>query len=204
LTYAPNRRRVVDTRNTAKEIRETFQDRDVKRTDRMPWTWPDEMQVIGRCLGVIYSSDKWKESRDYEDYKHVSEAPQLLLATPDFLIDWSTDQPIPTAGPFVELPQPMPQHTAKLARFLGVQFRLYESVSDKGKGRLSDEKMEMRLGRAHLGAARVPDSEAVQFPTGVGLEPGDPFLFVFTPDKQGVHCIITGRELDIEADGIVG
>jgi len=95
--------------------------------------------------------------------------------------------------------------TAKLARFLGVQFRLYESINDKtGKGRLGADRMEMRLGRAHLGAARVPDTNEVQVPTGVGLEPGDPFLFVWTPEKHGVHCIITGRELDVEADGIVG
>ena len=205
MIYTPNRRRTVDTRNEAQAMREVFQDRKVKRTDRMPFAWPKSMQVIGKCHGVIYSSDKWKQARDFEDYKHVAEAPQYMLATEGFLIDWETDATLPTKGPMVELPEPMPKHVAKLARFLGVQFQLYDSMGRGGRGRLGKQRMEFRLGRAYLGGARVPDvDEETVFPTGVGLEPGDPFLFVYTLEEHGVHCIITGRELEVEADGIVG
>lgn len=195
----PNRN--VDTEAEAREMRETFQDRPIRRRETMEFTWPKEMQLIGKCLAVVYSSDKWKEDREFEDYKHLAEAPQHLLAVERFLIDWSTDEPLGGIGPWVVLPQPMPKHFAKLAKFLGVQCRVYEGTDDKP--RLEKTPLEFRVARAFLGGAVVPDDKELEYPARVGLEAGEPFLFVYTLD-EGVKCIITGRDLAIESDGIVG
>jgi hypothetical protein len=203
--YTPNRRRLVDTKDLAKEMRRTFHDTDPKRSERMPFTWPDELQVVGKCLSVTYSSDKWKRSREYEDYKHVSEAPQFILMAPGFLTDWETDEPIDMVGPIAELPDPMPRHFAKLAKFLGIQLQLYGSMSADGRPRLSrsaEDLLEFRLGRAHLGGAYVP--EDAETPRGIGLDPGAPFLFVYTLEDELVPCIVTGKQLDVEKDGITG
>lgn len=200
----PNRRpRLVDARDLAEDMRRTFHDSDPKRAEAMPFTWPAELQVVGRCLSVTYSSDKWKTSKEWEDYKHVAEAPQYLLVPRGFLLDWRTDHPIDTVGPMAELPDPMPQHFAKLAKFLGIQCQLYGSMRE-GRPRLSrapDALLEFRVGRAHLGGCFVPDDS--EHPKGVGMEPGAPFLFVYTLE-DGVCCIVTGRDLDVEKDGIVG
>lgn len=205
MVYRPNRRpRLVDARELAVEMRRTFHDSDPKRSERMPFVWPDELQVIGKCLSVTYSSDKWKTTKEWEDYKHVAEAPQYLLARPGFLVDWESDEPIDTVGPIAELPDPMPRHFAKLAKFLGIQVQLYSGMKGTKPqlSRSKDDLLEFRVARAHLGGAFVPeDAEA---PPGVGLEPGAPFLFVYTLERDGILCIVTGRELDVEKDGIVG
>ena len=153
-------------------MRETFQDRPIRRRETMEFTWPKEMQLIGKCLAVVYSSDKWKEDREFEDYKHLAEAPQHLLAVERFLIDWSTDEPLGGVGPWVVLPQPMPKHFAKLAKFLGVQCRVYEGTDDKP--RLEKTPLEFRVARAFLGGAVVPEDKELEYPARVGLEYSGP------------------------------
>jgi len=124
-------RELADSRSEARRIRETFQARRVQKEERMPFGWPPAMQEIGSCLAVIYSSDKWKDNADYEDYKHVAEAPQVVLAVPDFLVEWhDPHRHISVAGPLVELPTPMPRHFAVLAKLLGVQVELYDTWSE--------------------------------------------------------------------------
>lgn len=201
----PNRRRVVDVREQAREMREAFYDKKSRRSETMPFTWPTELQDVGRCLAVAYSSDKWKSTKEFEDYKHIAEAPQHLLVRPGFLVDWETDEPLETIGPWVELPQPMPKHFAKLARFVGLQFQLYAECTARGGrlGRSDDDLMEFRLRRGLLGGTRLPDDIDVEYPK-LGIEAGAPVLFVYTLDEEGVHAVITGTELEIEKDGIVG
>ncbi len=205
MAYRQNRRpRLVDARDLAVEMRRTFHASEPQRSENMPFTWPAELQVIGKCLSVTYSSDKWKTTKEWEDYKHVAEAPQYLLARPGFLVDWETDEAIDTVGYVAELPDPMPRHFAKLAKFLGIQLQLYSGMRN-GKPQLSrsaEDLLEFRVGRAHLGGAFVPDD--AECPHGVGLEAGAPFLFVYTVEAEGVLCIVTGRDLDVEKDGIVG
>jgi hypothetical protein len=170
----------------------------------MPFTWPAELQVVGKCLSVTYSSDKWQKTREWEDYKHVAEAPQYLLVRPGFLVDWETDATLDTVGPLAALPDPMPRHFAKLAKFIGIQCCLFGSMRG-GRGQLSraaKDLLEFRVAKAHLGGGYVPDE--CNYPKGIGLEPGAPFLFVYTLEKDGISCIVTGRDLDIEKDGIVG
>lgn len=198
-----NRPRLVDTRDVARDLRRTFHATEPRRSEQLTFSWPAEMQVVGKCLGVVYSSDKWHQPGDWEDYKHLAEAPQFLLTVPDLIVDWHTNQPLETVGPHAELPDPMPRHFAKLAKFLGIQAQLYGSMRGQ-RGVLSrraEDRLEIRIARAHLGGAVVP--EDARYPTGIGLEPGCPFLFVYTL-SDGVLCIVTGRQLDIEADGIVG
>lgn len=202
----PNRPRVVDARKEAERMRRTFQDEDPKKAERMPFTWPEELQLVGHCLGVVYSSDKWKRDPEFEDYKHIAEAPQYLLVPDRFLIDWETGDPLDVVGPWVPLPRLMPRHFATLAKFLGVQMRLYDQMDDDGDGKLgtgADSLIEFRVSRAFLGGARVPEGNDEEL-APLGLEPGRAFLFVYTTNQAGVHCIITGEELDVEKDGIVG
>lgn len=203
-TFLPNRPRLVDTREMAEDMRRDFQDADPKRADTMPFTWPGELQVVGKCLSVTYSSDKWKTQKEFEDYKHVAEAPQFVMMAPGFLIDWATDEPIDTVGPMAELPDPMPRHFAKLAKFLGLQLQLYSSIDGQRPklGRGTNDLLEFRLGRAHLGGAVVPDDAT--YPEGIGLDAGAPFLFVYTLEEKGVLCLVTGKQLDVERDGITG
>ncbi len=201
----PNRRRrVVDARAEAKRMREAFQAKPVKNSETVPFTWPTEMQDVGRCLSVAYMSDKWKATREFEDYKHVAEAPQHLLTTPGFLVDWETDDPIEVVGPWVDLPQPMPRHFAKLARFIGLQFQLYSECTSRGPrlGRSAEDIMEFRLRHGMLAGTRLPEDIDVEYPD-IGIEAGAPVLFVYTLEG-GIHTIITGKELDVEKDGIVG
>lgn len=203
MIHRNHRVRVVDTRGAAEELRRTFHATDPRRSEQMHFNWPSELQVVGRCLSVTYSSDKWQKDKTWEDYKHVAEAPQFLLTRRGFLIDFETDRPIKTVGPMAELPTPMPQHFAKLAKFLGMQTQLYASMrgSSPQLGRGGEHLLEFRVAHAHLGGAVVPDD--AECPRGIGLEPGVPFLFVYTLE-DGVCCIVTGTQLDIEKDGITG
>lgn len=186
-------------------MREDFQDKRSRRSETVPFTWPTEVQDVGRCLSVAYSSDKWKTDRDFEDYKHIAEAPQHLLTVPGFLVDWETDEAVDVVGPWVELPQPMPRHFAKLARLIGVQFQLYEECTPNGArlGRGRRDLMEFRLSRGMVGATRLPENIDFEYPE-LGIHPGAPVLFIYTLEQHGVHAIITGKELDVEKDGIVG
>jgi hypothetical protein len=202
----PNRRpRVVDAYDKSAKMRKAFQDRDVRQREKMSFSWPSTMQLIGKCESVIYTSNKWQTDGSFNDYKHIAEGPQKLMVAKGGIGDWTTDETIDVVGPWLHLPSVMPREFAKLAKFQGIQFRLYDSFS-RGKGRLSrspDDLMELRVDRGFLGGAFVPDEDDMEYPVGANLEPGSPFLFVYTL-SDGVHCIITGSQLAVERDGIVG
>lgn len=181
-----NRRRIelVDTREDARRMRQTFMDREPESEARQPFTWPPELQEVGRCLSLMYRSDKW--TKRWEDYKHVAEFPQEFLCERSFLETWD-GKILPVHGPLVEMPDVMPRHFAFLSDLIGVQVHLY-GANDK-LAKEDAARIEIRVPRARLGGARLPDT-------------GMPFLFVYT--TQGVHAIVTGPELDVEKDGIVG
>ena len=185
----PNFHRTV---HDARELREAFVDRPVRRTIQIPWQWPKSMQEIGRCEAVMYASDKWQRRRgDKKDYKHVAEGPQWVLARRGFLVEYdSPHEPVPVTGPFVDLDQ-MPSSFAVLADILGVQLQLYQPMERNGYalGNGDDGLSQVNIARAKLGAARFPDS-------------GDAFLIVYTP--AGVDLLIVGEKLDVQKDGIVG
>jgi hypothetical protein len=188
----------VDSVEDAKLLRETFVDRPSRHMRRLGNSagfvgWPASIQLVGRCLSVSYESDKWQEVGDFEDYKHIAEAPQELWFAEGFeLRDWWGKKILDTVGPRGRLPTPMPRHVAELSNLLNVQARFFEGTDAEPvlpRGDRGILHMDLSVPWSKLGGARL-----------VGT--GEPFLFVYT--SNGVHCLITGSELDIELDGITG
>lgn len=181
--------RVVDTEELAANTYQTFMDRKHRRKQTMKFGWPEKMQEVGIGKAVMYRSNKWKlDAREWEDYKHVAEATQTLYVTPGFLREWGDPRKkMPVDGPIVSFEEPMPKHFAILAPLIGIQARLYEK---RGKTRRLGDPYEIVIARAMLGGAHHPETN-------------EPFLFVYTR-SGGVHMLLTGPELDIEKDGIVG
>lgn len=186
--------KVVDTYEDAKSRFETFHRKNSTKQIEMPFGWPSRMQEIGVGQSEMYRSNKWQvDPKIWEDYKHVAEGPRLTYQTPGFLRDWENpSKPLKVHGSMVELEGPMPRHFTILAPLLGVQLRLFQKMPD---GKLfipkgDDGLFEVRCRGAMLGGAKHPGTNT-------------PFLFVYTKDG-GVHLLITGEELDVKRDGIVG
>jgi hypothetical protein len=188
--YTPNRQDLA----TASSIRETFVDRPPERRQNVPWRWPRVMREVGRCEAVMYASDKWQKGRGrnwLEDYKHIAEGAQWVLARPGFLVDFKTGDELDLCGPEIEL-YPMPTSFAVLADVLGIQMQFYEDADNSDGYMLPNGDAglyEVTIARAKLGAGKFPDS-------------GDTFLFLYT--AAGVELLIVGEKLDVEKDGIVG
>jgi hypothetical protein len=188
----PNRRtyirNIAQEADEAKRIRETFTDRSASKVQTMRWQWPKRMHEVGQCVAVMYSSDKWRNPGEYEDYKHVAEDEQLLFVKPGLLVDEDGDE-LDLVGPTSDLNGEMPQTIAVLAPIIGIQMRLYV---DEGEGHYLPNEgnlYQVTLPKAMLGAALHPDT-------------GEKFLVVYSPSE--VLCIITGSSLDVLHDGIVG
>lgn len=176
---------IADTEAEARRMREVFMARPAKRAHKLGWGWPPEMQHVGRCLAVMYTSDKWHDEGAYDDYKHIAEAPQDILLAADFWLK-NGSASVKKHGAAVHLREPMPSHIAVLAPLLGLQIQLFDG---SGKlGRSGDRLLEVDVSRATLGGAHHPS--------------GEPFLLIYR--SGGPIAIITGRELDVEKDGIVG
>ena len=143
----------------------------------------------------MYRSNKWKKDlREYDEYKHVVEGTRTVYMVPGFLRKWrSSRQEIDVCGPMVTFEEPMPQHFTRLGPLLGLQVRLFacgdgEPTVVKGDG--EDGRLyEVTMARAFLGGAEHPETK-------------EKFLFVY--DARGVYVLLTGGELGIEKDGIVG
>lgn len=186
------RRRIVDAQEQARDLRETFMDRGMRRVRRFDWDWPRSLREVGTCLAVMYSSDKWRQPGNYVDYKHVSEGPQLLYTRPGFIVG-QDGLPMDIPGPEVEIGGELPDTIAMLAPILGIQCQLYQAEDGDAGYYLpnGDEGIyELAIPRAKLGAVRDPRS-------------GKAYLVVFS-DSEGVLCLVTGDELDVLKDGIVG
>lgn len=180
-TYEANLSR---SRNAAIQIRERFMDRPWETEESLSWAWPKRMKEVGTWRAgegaIMYASNKWQKRRDQSiDYKHVAEGEQRLLVAEDFLRQYDhPSQRLPVDGPMVDVNGPMPDTFAKLAPILGIQ------------AKLSDGNFyQIDIAHAELGAAVHPKTKK-------------PFLFIY--DKKGPRCIITGHELDVLKDGIVG
>lgn len=188
--YTVNRDSVAD----ARKLREKFRDEPATKETAVPWQWPRAMQEVGTCESVMYVSDKWpwQNKGQYVDYKHVAEGPQTLFVRTGFIREYSHPaREIEVSGPSIEL-RDMPNAFAVLADILGVQTRLYEPNSRKTRQfskNADDGYYQIDIAGAKLGGAKHPRT-------------GETFLFIYT--SAGVHCLITGRELDVEKDGIVG
>jgi hypothetical protein len=186
--------RTVDTRDMAKEIRQTFYGKDTDKERRHKFGWPARFVECGKVIAVMYSSDKWYFDEANRDYMHIAEAPQKFLAVPGFVREQHGKalRPLELCGSDAELLEPMPEHIANLAPCIGLRIDFYTDYTAAGKPRVRGDQgvREVDTPGAMLGGARHPVNNV-------------PFLLVYTPNG-GVHCIITGKKLDIDTDGIVG
>lgn len=179
------RENLANTRKQAIEIRERFVDRPWEREESVPWKWPKSMREVGRWQAgegaIMYASDKWQKRRGHMiDYKHVAEGEQRLLAVPGFMREYAApSKKLDVEGPSVELNRPMPDTFAKLAPILGIQAYLNDG-----------EFYQIEVAHAELGAAVHPGTKK-------------PFLFVYHK-TAGPLLLLTGKELDVLKDGIVG
>lgn len=202
-----SRRRVYDAYDIAKDMRETFADRPVERIESHDFDWPVAMQNVGDSLSVAYASDKWQPKdargrREVELYKHLAESRNQALAAPGVLFDHDDpNEPWPVRGPMVRLSDvPMPRHFAVLGLFEEINLMLYGAGSDKRprfRSNPDDDIVHVRVRHAYLGGSKILWSREDQ-----GAE-DEPFIFVYTKEA-GVMFVVTGDELDIERDGIVG
>lgn len=180
---------LVDTEPSAREMFEAFHAKDPKRREKYDFSWPKRVQLVGRAQAQLYRSNKWKANpREFEDYKHIAEAPQYCYVTPGFLREPNGNKPLKVYGDFFEMEEEMPRHFTILAPLIGIQIRLYDQNGRLPRG---DKGLyEVTVPHGMLGGARYPDSE-------------EAFLLVYTR-QGGIHMIITGTELDVERDGITG
>ncbi len=209
LEALPNRARprVYDTRGAAAAMRERFVDRPVGTETAFGFDWPPAMQHVGASIAVAYASDKWQPKgkdgrRLLELYKHLAESENRIFCVPgivgaegDHDVDW------PTFGPVVDFSAvPMPEHFAVLGLFKEANVRLYTGGTATrptfGSGQ-DDGVVTLTVGHGMLGGSLLRWSELG------GGRADEPFLFVYTA-SGGVHFIIVGAELDVQADGIVG
>ncbi len=209
--YASNRKRpvIVDTHESAKHYREVFTKKSVTEERPMPFTWPDEMQLVGDSLAVAYSSDKWRRDGEWILYKHIAESRNQAYVREGFLYEYARQsQRARVIGPTKSFGGvPMPKHFAFLGMFSEAHFVFFTGGTDRRptftKG-VDTGVMRVFAPQGLLGGGLIKWSK---------LDPkaaDQPFLFVYTErdekrrDPGGVHMIIVGDELDIEADGIVG
>lgn len=193
-------------------MRETFQDAKVKTSYNTNASWPRVFYEIGQGRSVAYTSSKWQASeRDFNDYKHVAESPNQFYATEE-LLQLTGLRPEgggqwPAMRPTVELPPTL----AELAPCLFAEVRpIYRAPVRRPS---SFEGMPVRPAKLKLAdhAIRIPTKQAILY-GGYALRPGGswdrrgdlvPFLTIIARG-HGVLALITGKELDVERDGIVG
>lgn len=166
-------------------------DRPPSKLHKFRWQWPKSLREVGTCLAVMYSSDKWRKPSDFIDYKHVAEGPQVLYCRPGFIVD-ELGQPLRIPGRRVDIGGELPDTIALLAPILGVQCQLYQVGGRDGYYLPNGDEglTELVIPKAKLGAVRDHHSGSV-------------YLVVYT-ESEGVLCLISGAELDVTKDGIVG
>lgn len=190
---------VIDAEDVARKYVEVFKDRDVRKREQHNFGMPTLWRNVGDSLAVAYASDKWKKIGNYELYKHLAESRNRLFVQPGLLVDWDTSDEFPVIGPMVDISDvPMPKHFAELGFFEEGNFKLYTGGTDEkpkfGKG--GDGVVAVVIRHAYVGASKIMWSE-------IGAGKDQPFLFIYTK-KDGPLIFITGEELDVKKDGIVG
>jgi len=195
----PQRVKLYDAEDIARNMRETFTARPVRERREMPFTWPTMWQNVGESLAVGYASNKWQKTTDkYDLYKHIAESTNRALVVPEFLRDF--DDPAhhwPVFGPRVSLADVvMPRHFAVLAHLEEMDLRLYVGEDEDGKpvfGHGDEGVIHVTVKQGLLGGG--------MFHPSPGFEA--PFLLVYH-EQDGPLAIIVGEDLDVEKDGIVG
>lgn len=173
----------------AAAVRKTFVDREPEKIESMVWDWPKTLVHCGECLAVMYESDKWQKRRgSMVRYKHLSESPQQLYVRKGFIRGYPGHD-IRALGPDCEV-ESMPKAFAVLADCLGIQARLFDKDGEGFYLPNGDDGIcQIDLHGLKLGGGHHPDTE-------------EAFLVVY--DEAACYCLVTGSDLDIEKDGIVG
>lgn len=191
LAGASKRVRVVDTSDRARETFETFHRRPSRRRMPMNFEWPSSMIEAGAGRAELYRSNKWKSNlSEFEQYKHIVESDRTILVVPGVLRTRDGRKALPLCGDVVCFEEPMPRDFSRLGPLQGVQIQLLSC--DRDEPYMSDGTNIYEIDFAHgwLAAAEHPTTK-------------ETILFVYTED-DGVRMVLTGSELAVERDGIVG
>jgi hypothetical protein len=160
--------------DSAIEIREDFYDAPHTRKKKVSWKWPKKLYPLGSCEAILYTSNKWQKDGSFVDYKHVSEAPQKLFISPRLLIEGDS---LRKSSSKPLMPKSFPDGFAVLAKCIAIQAKC-------GK-----EFFELKFPKnSMLGAGKFKN--------------GKTFCFIYNSD--GVLALVTGKELEVLKDGIVG
>lgn len=213
MAVRPNRVRVFEADEIAREITTTFKDRDVEYVREFSFSWPDIVQEIGESVGVAYDSDKWKPKdakgkRESEIYKHIAESRNRIYAEPGLLrLEDERGKALRIPGPKLSLVEAsargdivMPTSFSELGRFMECNVILHLGGTNENPKRdtVGDNGVvSLAVRHGMLGASKMKRK------TAEGRMELQPFLFVYHPE-DGVYFLITGDDLDIEKDGIVG
>jgi len=194
---------VRDTFEAAKKHREDFFGAPIEREEQLGFAWPRFVRYLGRTNSEIYLSNKKLADWRMTPFKHICEADQYLFVNPDTTLFVNDDgqsvdvveskrrlrPPKLDDGHLVRLyacsyeiqgsaEKTMPRHVAKLAKNHGVQW-----IASNGR------YFEAHIPNSFLAAAEHPVTH-------------ETMLIVYS--KEGIHFLITGPELDVTKDGIVG
>ncbi len=156
------------------------------------------LRHIGTNEATAYFSDKWggSKTKSFEEFKHVSEAPQELYAVDNAMPGaigpiWS-----PRANKAI-----MPLVLAELAPLIFFEGRLFVDIKKSKDG---DEGV---LGDGDEGCVRIRPPGCLLY-AGYMRDARDPStgetILVAIHPKDGVQYVVMGSELDVTKDGIVG
>lgn len=149
--------RIVDAEPIARQMREQFTKKPVRRRTEMPFSWPAALQHVGDSIAVGYASDKWKADGDWELFKHLSESRNSALLAPEFLV-WDSRRSVTMIGPRVRLDGPMPRHFAPLGLLDHVNLVLFTEGCDEaprfGRGRDAGV-VEVEIRHGLLGGGKI-------------------------------------------------
>jgi hypothetical protein len=201
IESTPNRKRVkvYNAEDIARNLTETFKARPVQDINDYKFSWPSKLRYVGDSHAIAYDSDKW--TGNSELYKHLAESRNRAFVREGFLKHFdSPNKPWPTIGPVIDFTKfPMPRHFAELALFVEIDLQLHTAGSDERPsfGKKNSGFVKVTVAHGLLGGGKILWSRRGN------RERDQPFLFVYT-EYDGVQVVITGDELDIESDGIVG
>lgn len=187
----------------ARAMREVFQDDKSKVAYAMNHTWPTRYYEIGQGRSVAYTSNKWKDEDDFEDYKHVAESPNQTFVTDKFLraARKRRSDLRPNGGEYPECYAEVefPPTVAELAPFIFFEARPIESYLGNNEIVLAAEAIQVGIpGCILYGCYAKPPGGSWSRKSSL-----IPFLAVIHK-TDGVMAIITGKRLDVKKDGIVG
>jgi len=206
--------KTYDANEIARDIRQTFTAKKEMKERPFDFEWPSHLQHVGDSLAVAYSSDKWQKEGEMVLYKHLAESRNIAYCVPGFLRDFhNPSNPWPVYGNMVSLEDmPMPKHFAILGLFEEIDFQLQSQKYASNRGSSARHKfrehspkklpetdegvVKVTVRHAFVGASKIRWSE-------ISDREDQPFLFIFTK-KEGVHIVVTGEELDVRSEGIVG